>query len=97
MLSRTAKSGVKLEIVMTIPKQCNIADRPVGYQVECLENLKAISFDGSCTSLVPSARERERERNYGREREKEGERGREEKRRRRFGFCRKHNAGGDYG
>ncbi|KAM0055606.1 hypothetical protein Hdeb2414_s0006g00208151 [Helianthus debilis subsp. tardiflorus] len=33
MLSRTAKSsGVKLEIVMTILKQCNIANRPVGYQ-----------------------------------------------------------------
>ncbi|KAM0068944.1 putative lipid-transfer protein DIR1 [Helianthus debilis subsp. tardiflorus] len=33
MLSNTAKvSGVKLEIAMIIPKRCNIADRPVGYQ-----------------------------------------------------------------
>ncbi|XP_075499900.1 uncharacterized protein LOC142538468 [Primulina tabacum] len=33
MLSNTAKSsGVKLEIAMTIPKRCNIADRPVGYK-----------------------------------------------------------------
>ncbi|KAI7739747.1 hypothetical protein M8C21_000513 [Ambrosia artemisiifolia] len=33
MLSRTAKSsGVKPEIAMTIPKRCNIEDRPVGYQ-----------------------------------------------------------------
>ncbi|KAM0013161.1 putative lipid-transfer protein DIR1 [Helianthus debilis subsp. tardiflorus] len=33
MLSRTAKSsGVKPEIAITIPKRCNIADRPVGYQ-----------------------------------------------------------------
>ncbi|KAK9050125.1 hypothetical protein SSX86_030904 [Deinandra increscens subsp. villosa] len=33
MLSNTAKSsGVKPEIAMTIPKRCNIADRPVGYQ-----------------------------------------------------------------
>lgn len=32
MLSNTAKSsGVKPEIAMTIPKRCNIADRPVGY------------------------------------------------------------------
>ncbi|KAF5780196.1 hypothetical protein HanXRQr2_Chr11g0469251 [Helianthus annuus] len=76
MLSRTAKSGVKLEIVMTIPKQCNIADRPVGYQVECLENLKAISFDGSCTSLVPSAREREKEITVERGRKREREAGR---------------------
>ncbi|KAG9453056.1 hypothetical protein H6P81_005960 [Aristolochia fimbriata] len=31
MLSNTAKSsGVKPEIAMTIPKRCNIADRPVG-------------------------------------------------------------------
>ncbi|KAK1409417.1 hypothetical protein QVD17_35943 [Tagetes erecta] len=33
MLSNTAKSsGVKPEIAMTIPKRCNIVDRPVGYQ-----------------------------------------------------------------
>ena len=33
MLSNTAKSsGVKPEIAVTIPKRCNIADRPVGYQ-----------------------------------------------------------------
>ncbi|KAI3757895.1 hypothetical protein L6452_05439 [Arctium lappa] len=32
MLSNTAKSsGIKPEIAMTIPKRCNIADRPVGY------------------------------------------------------------------
>ncbi|GJY71110.1 putative lipid-transfer protein DIR1 [Tanacetum coccineum] len=32
MLSNTAKSsGVKPEIAMSIPKRCNIADRPVGY------------------------------------------------------------------
>lgn len=31
MLSETAKSaGIKPEIAMTIPKRCNIADRPVG-------------------------------------------------------------------
>nr|XP_048326637.1 putative lipid-transfer protein DIR1 isoform X3 [Ziziphus jujuba var. spinosa] len=33
MLSNTAKSaGVKPEIAVTIPKRCNIADRPVGYK-----------------------------------------------------------------
>ncbi|KAK8593251.1 hypothetical protein V6N12_045335 [Hibiscus sabdariffa] len=33
MLSDTAKnSGIKPEIAITIPKRCNIADRPVGYQ-----------------------------------------------------------------
>ncbi|XP_068330231.1 probable non-specific lipid-transfer protein 2 [Pyrus communis] len=33
MLSNTAKmSGVKPEIAVTIPKRCNIADRPVGFK-----------------------------------------------------------------
>ncbi|KAJ9160218.1 hypothetical protein P3X46_025639 [Hevea brasiliensis] len=33
MLSNTAKSsGVNPEIAVTIPKRCNIADRPVGYK-----------------------------------------------------------------
>ncbi|KAB5544316.1 hypothetical protein DKX38_012428 [Salix brachista] len=33
MLSNTAKSsGIKPQIAMTIPKRCNIADRPVGYK-----------------------------------------------------------------
>ncbi|KAM7264954.1 hypothetical protein ACFE04_002637 [Oxalis oulophora] len=33
MLSNTAKSsGIKPEIAMTIPKRCNIQDRPVGYK-----------------------------------------------------------------
>ncbi|CAK7325773.1 unnamed protein product [Dovyalis caffra] len=33
MLSNTAKSsGIKAEIAITIPKRCNIADRPVGYK-----------------------------------------------------------------
>ena len=33
MLSNTAKSsGIKPEIAVTIPKRCNIVDRPVGYQ-----------------------------------------------------------------
>ncbi|GKV28365.1 hypothetical protein SLEP1_g37434 [Rubroshorea leprosula] len=33
MLSNTAKSsGIKPEIAVTIPKRCNIADRPVGYK-----------------------------------------------------------------
>ncbi|GMP23192.1 hypothetical protein CsSME_00000877 [Camellia sinensis var. sinensis] len=33
MLSDTAKSsGVKPEIAVTIPKRCNLADRPVGYK-----------------------------------------------------------------
>ncbi|KAL4379934.1 hypothetical protein GQ457_02G022540 [Hibiscus cannabinus] len=33
MLSNTAKnSGIKPEIAITIPKRCNIDDRPVGYQ-----------------------------------------------------------------
>ncbi|XP_030473234.1 non-specific lipid-transfer protein 1 [Syzygium oleosum] len=33
MLSNTAKvSGIKPEIAITIPKRCNIADRPVGYK-----------------------------------------------------------------
>ncbi|KAA8539664.1 hypothetical protein F0562_026357 [Nyssa sinensis] len=33
MLSNTAKSsGVKPEVAITIPKRCNIADRPVGYK-----------------------------------------------------------------
>lgn len=33
MLSNTAKSsGAKPEIAVTIPKRCNIADRPIGYK-----------------------------------------------------------------
>ncbi|KAK1298064.1 hypothetical protein QJS10_CPB14g00745 [Acorus calamus] len=33
LLSDTAKSaGVKPEVAITIPKRCNIADRPVGYR-----------------------------------------------------------------
>ncbi|XP_073141605.1 uncharacterized protein [Henckelia pumila] len=33
MLSNTAKSsGVKPEIAITIPKRCNLADRPVGFK-----------------------------------------------------------------
>ncbi|XP_043725616.1 putative lipid-transfer protein DIR1 [Telopea speciosissima] len=33
MLSQTAKSvGVKPEVAVTIPKRCNIANRPVGYK-----------------------------------------------------------------
>ncbi|XP_058181902.1 non-specific lipid transfer protein GPI-anchored 5-like [Rhododendron vialii] len=33
MLSNTAKmSGIKPETAITIPKRCNIADRPIGYK-----------------------------------------------------------------
>ncbi|KAJ4971845.1 hypothetical protein NE237_004944 [Protea cynaroides] len=33
MLSQTAKAaGVKPEVAMTIPKRCNLANRPVGYK-----------------------------------------------------------------
>lgn len=33
MLSNTAKSsGIKPEVAVTIPKRCNLADRPVGYK-----------------------------------------------------------------
>lgn len=33
MLSNTAKSaGVRPEVAMTIPKRCNLADRPIGYK-----------------------------------------------------------------
>ncbi|KAL3523911.1 hypothetical protein ACH5RR_016745 [Cinchona calisaya] len=33
LLSNTAKSsGVKPEVAITIPKRCNLADRPVGYK-----------------------------------------------------------------
>jgi hypothetical protein len=33
MLSNTAKSsGIKPEVAITIPKRCNLADRPVGYK-----------------------------------------------------------------
>ncbi|XP_021904575.1 uncharacterized protein LOC110819629 [Carica papaya] len=33
MLSKTAKaSGIKPEIAITIPKRCNIPDRPIGYK-----------------------------------------------------------------
>ncbi|KAH7840724.1 hypothetical protein Vadar_020728 [Vaccinium darrowii] len=33
MLSNTAKAtGIKPEVAMTIPKRCNIAERPVGYK-----------------------------------------------------------------
>lgn len=36
MLSNTAKSsGIKPEIAITIPKRCNIANRPVGYKCGC--------------------------------------------------------------
>ncbi|KAL6882653.1 hypothetical protein ACP4OV_011343 [Aristida adscensionis] len=33
MLSKTAKSsGIKPEVAITIPKRCNLADRPIGYK-----------------------------------------------------------------
>jgi hypothetical protein len=33
MLSNTAKSaGIKAEVAITIPKRCNLVDRPVGYK-----------------------------------------------------------------
>ncbi|TYI94062.1 hypothetical protein E1A91_D02G177000v1 [Gossypium mustelinum] len=33
MLSNTAKSsGIKPRIAITIPKRCNIANRPIGYK-----------------------------------------------------------------
>ncbi|KAJ3676693.1 hypothetical protein LUZ60_004105 [Juncus effusus] len=33
MMSNTAKStGIKPEVAMSIPKRCNLADRPVGYK-----------------------------------------------------------------
>ncbi|XP_041027881.1 uncharacterized protein LOC121267857 [Juglans microcarpa x Juglans regia] len=33
LLSNTAKSsGIKAEVAITIPKRCNIANRPVGYK-----------------------------------------------------------------
>jgi len=33
MLSNTAKSsGIKPEVAITIPKRCNLTDRPVGYK-----------------------------------------------------------------
>ncbi|NP_001151364.2 Non-specific lipid-transfer protein precursor [Zea mays] len=33
MLSNTARSaGIKAEVAITIPKRCNLADRPVGYK-----------------------------------------------------------------
>ncbi|KAF6140050.1 hypothetical protein GIB67_001791, partial [Kingdonia uniflora] len=33
MLSNTAKSsGAKPEIAVTLPKRCNLADRPIGYK-----------------------------------------------------------------
>jgi hypothetical protein len=33
MLSKTAKkSGIKPEVAITIPKRCNLVDRPVGYK-----------------------------------------------------------------
>uniref|UniRef100_N1QVS7 Bifunctional inhibitor/plant lipid transfer protein/seed storage helical domain-containing protein n=1 Tax=Aegilops tauschii TaxID=37682 RepID=N1QVS7_AEGTA len=33
MLSDTAKSaGIKPEVAMSIPKRCNLVDRPVGYK-----------------------------------------------------------------
>lgn len=33
MLSNTAKiSGAKPEVALTIPKRCNLADRPIGYK-----------------------------------------------------------------
>ncbi|KAJ1270918.1 hypothetical protein BS78_06G087700 [Paspalum vaginatum] len=33
MLSKTAmKAGIKPEVAITIPKRCNLADRPVGYK-----------------------------------------------------------------
>ncbi|MBA0630390.1 hypothetical protein Godav_002499, partial [Gossypium davidsonii] len=42
MLSNTAKgSGIKPEIAITIPKRCNIADRPVGYQIHFALSTKA--------------------------------------------------------
>ncbi|KAL6864972.1 hypothetical protein ACP4OV_016123 [Aristida adscensionis] len=43
MLSRTASAaGIKPEVAITIPKRCNMADRPVGYKcgtTHCLDDL----------------------------------------------------------
>ncbi|KAK3037475.1 LOW QUALITY PROTEIN: hypothetical protein RJ639_031969 [Escallonia herrerae] len=47
MLSDTAKSsGIKPEVAMTIPKRCNIADRPVGYK--CGHSNDASNPEYSC-------------------------------------------------
>ncbi|CAK7342750.1 unnamed protein product [Dovyalis caffra] len=44
MLSDTAKaSGIKLEIAITIPKRCNLANRPVGYK--CGEKVKGQTWE----------------------------------------------------
>ncbi|KAL4574060.1 hypothetical protein LXL04_020882 [Taraxacum kok-saghyz] len=46
MLSNTAKSsGIKPEIAMTIPKRCNIIDRPVGYRLEAVVFCKLKEFE----------------------------------------------------
>jgi hypothetical protein len=52
MLSKTArKSGIRPEVAITIPKRCNLADRPVGYK--CGGNQFFLSSSGRLALLLP--------------------------------------------
>lgn len=48
MLSNTAKmAGIKLDVAVTIPKRCNLSDRPIGYKCGgqfCLLSLTAVEL-----------------------------------------------------
>lgn len=55
MLSNTAKSsGVKPEVAVTIPKRCNIADRPIGYKCGGLSDFPSLPYPVLHFSLAPS-------------------------------------------
>ncbi|PKA56421.1 hypothetical protein AXF42_Ash014924 [Apostasia shenzhenica] len=54
MLSNTAKnSGPSPEIAITIPKRCNIADRPIGYKCggRSIRNNSTVSYSNTLSAL----------------------------------------------
>ncbi|CAI9091587.1 OLC1v1026655C1 [Oldenlandia corymbosa var. corymbosa] len=54
MLSNTAKSsGVKPEVAITIPKRCNLADRPIGYKCGAVSSFIGANGAGECPKSTP--------------------------------------------
>ncbi|CAL5444313.1 unnamed protein product [Camellia sinensis] len=57
MLSNTAKnSGVNPEIAITIPKRCNLSDRPVGYKCGGSSAVEPLSWDIRLKIAIGAAR-----------------------------------------
>ncbi|KAF8715531.1 hypothetical protein HU200_027188 [Digitaria exilis] len=53
MLSNTARSaGIKPEVAITIPKRCNIADRPVGYKCGGKQATRRLAHSRSTRFLI---------------------------------------------